>query len=277
MLLVLTAACSGPGGERADPRPSGTAEATPAPSDEVRSTEPGSWPDDSTTGVPDGVQLQPSPGLRITEAGTVIDAMDVDGCVVVAASDVVIKRSRISCEAGDGAVVQVEGDASNLLLEDVEIDGAGASNNGLGSRSFTLRRGDVHGSSDGVRAGSDTVVEDSWIHDLVRMPGSHNDAVQTVNGANIVIRGNRLQPYRSDTQDFMNAAYIFAPDVGAIGNIEFSGNLIDGGNYSIMGTADATARVTDNVFTRNHRYGPMRLDGDVATSGNRYLDGTPIP
>src|SRR5262249_23250151 len=76
----------------ATPTPSPTATPTPTPS-------PSGWPDASNTGVPAGTTLTPSGSLTITQAGAVIDALDVTGSVTVDAPNVTIKRTRIRSNA----------------------------------------------------------------------------------------------------------------------------------------------------------------------------------
>jgi hypothetical protein len=235
------------------------------------------WPGASTTGVDPGVTLVPSFGLDVDEPGQLIEGLDIDGCVKVSANDVVIRNTRIRCAAREGAVVKVGPDVAAVLLENVEIDGLDDSNNGVGGSGYTLRRADVHNSGDGVRAGSNTVIEFSWIHHLSRTPDSHNDAIQSVVGTNIVIRGNNLQAYNEATDDFMNAAVFFGPDRGPIEDVSIYGNHLDGGNYTLQLNGESI-EVKSNEFTRNHRYGPIRITSDsVVIESNYYVDGTPVP
>jgi hypothetical protein len=71
----------------------------------------------------------------------------------------------------------------------------------------------------------------------------------------------------------MNAAYIFGGD--GVSNIRVYGNLLDGGNITIQGTG-TDVQVTDNIFTKRHKYGPLRLKGQFEVADNRYTDGTPV-
>ncbi|MBX9244513.1 carbohydrate-binding protein, partial [Actinotalea ferrariae] len=131
--------------------------------------------------MPPGTELTPSGSLRITEDGAVVEGLDIDGCVVVAADDVTIRASRIRCtDTPDNRAVVRDGDHSGLLIEDVEIDGGGTTDIGVDVSRVVLRRLDIHHVNDGVRMGSDIVLEDSWIHDLSRIDDLHPDAVQGI-------------------------------------------------------------------------------------------------
>lgn len=217
--------------------------------------------------------------MTIDKDGTVVEGKDIRGCVTIAADNVTIRRSKISCSNENGAVVKIQGSPKDVLLEDVEIDGLGESSNGIGSDNVVVRRANIHSSVDGVRAGRNFVLEDSYIHHLARLPETHNDAVQTVTGANIIIRYNNLQAYNPDTRDPLNAAYMFGPSVGPVSNIQFYGNLVNGGNYTINGGGDVTDVVfRDNQFQRDFRYGPVRVEGPVVfDDSNVWADnGEPV-
>jgi len=239
------------------------------------SVVPASWPNASTTGPSAAVTLKASGGLTVSKAGTIMQNLDINGCVTISADDVVIRNSRIRCAAGGGNVVNVKSGHSGVLLENVELDGKGNTDICVAHGGYTLRRAEVHNCVDGVRAGSNTVIEDSWVHHLIRTSGSHNDAVQTVTGSNIVVRDNRLDAYNPDTKDPMNAAYIFGPSLGPVRGVTLTGNYMNGGNYTVNGGAENVV-IRNNTFGRDYRYGPMRVEGAFSGSGNRYLNGAAI-
>ena len=57
---------------------------------------------------------------------------------------------------------------------------------------YTARRLNIHGGADGLKADSNVLIEDCWIHDLSNGPGEHNDAVQSTGGKGVTIRHNVL-------------------------------------------------------------------------------------
>jgi hypothetical protein len=92
----------------------------------------------------------------------------------------------VQCEPANGC-----GTTAPLLIEDSEIDctGFGASGfvgqgTGIEAENFTIRRVDIHACENGVSAGEDVLIEDSYIHGLyndnvVPPPdGAHADGVQ---------------------------------------------------------------------------------------------------
>lgn len=244
---------------------------------DVAFERPGVWPGPANTGVSPGTTLTQTAGMTITEPGQRLEGLDILGCVTISASDVVIRDSRIRCEAGERSVVKVGPGVEGVLLENVEVDGLQASSNAVAGSGYVLRRGNIHGSADGIRVGSNTVIELSWVHDLARAPGSHNDAIQSVVGRSITIRGNHLQPFSDDANDPHNAAVLFGPDRGPVVGVSIHDNRLDGGNYTVQGTGEQVL-VEGNEFTRRHRYGAINVHGrDVVVEANVYTDGTPVP
>lgn len=234
----------------------------PSPTEPSRPPRPNA----STTGVPAGVTLTASGPLVVTVPGQVIDALDIDGCVDIKASDVVIKRSRITCSRSTTAIRQWTG-SRGLLVEDVEIDGGGKVSAAVGFSSYTLRRVNIYNVVDGPRMASNTLIESSWIHGLARVKGSHNDAIQTTGGSNIVIRGNSLEVYDAASGDFLNAAIMTGSTTAAeVRDMLVEDNYFDGGNYAINFRKDLVA---DNVVFRNNRFGRNSRYGPVAGGGRK--------
>ena len=219
------------------------------------------FPDENSTGVPDDVTLTPSEALEITEDGTVVDGLHVRGRVVVSADDVVIRNTLV--QSGTSlSPIQVTGEASGVLIEDVEVDNLGGTGIGIVLQgSATVRRVDIHSAEDGIRVGADDVtIEDSYIHDLSRMPEGHHDCIQIRSGRNVTIRGNSLQSYVAETDDPMNAAIQIGSLSGdeQIANLLVIGNLMNGGNYTINGGGRdevESARYSRNRFGHDFRYG----------------------
>ena len=147
---------------------------------------------------------------------------------------------------------------------------------------YTARRVNMYGVGDGFRAGSKTVIEDSWVHDLghdgAYDSSPHLDAVQSVGGYDITIRNNRLEgPWRAQT-----SAIIFKADFAPFRNVVIEGNLLSGGTYSlyVLSTSKhavgGDVSVRDNVFVRNSsKFGHVSRNAG-AFSGNTFDDGTPL-
>jgi hypothetical protein len=197
--------------------------------------------------------------MTITRKGAVVDGRLISGPVVIEADNVRIRRSLIRTSAR--YAIRVMPGFGGLVVEDTEIDGLGQSGPAVASGGYTLRRVDIHDVTEGPRVGTGSVIESSYIHDLVRCSGCHIDALQSTGGSNIVIRGNNLQAYNAATDDPMNAAYQFGEEFAPLRNVLVEGNLLNGGNYTVNGggggTTDAQVVFRDNVFQRNFRYGAI--------------------
>lgn len=255
--------------------PAATSSSTPQPT----MSRPG--PDN--TGVPAGLKLRPSGDLRITAANTIVDGLDINGCVVVLASNVVIRNTRIRCAAPETAnIVQVETGATRLVIEDTEIDGLGQADIGVGWNDYTLRRVEIHGTNDGVRLGPNVVVEDSWIHSMARKGDLHPDAVQATTGRNIIVRNNTLDVYNADLGDLNNAAVQLGTETGQriLRDALFEENYFNGGNYTVNIRGDANLDnviFRANVYGPNSRYGPVQAPRSVDFSSDVFeSDGSTV-
>lgn len=248
----------------------------------VPSAVPSGPPGPSTTGVPAGTQLRRSGPLRITTPGTVIDGLDVSGSIVIAAPDVVIRNTRVTANSADVArVIEGSDDAQNVMIEDVEVDGAGLADIGVDVSRATLSRLDVHGANDGVRMGRDIVLQDSWVHDLVRKGELHPDAVQGISAKDVQIIDNVLDP-RATEGDLGNAAIMLSSDSGDMTsrNVVIRGNVLDGGNYSINISKAIDAQgfvVDDNTFGGSARYGPVVTPDGVHIGPGNTMSATGGP
>lgn len=231
----------------------------------VTSGIPEGFPTAATTGVPAGTKLTPSTDLAIWEAGAVLDGLDIQGCLSVNAPNVVVRNSRISCDDPTLRAVSLTG-APGFVMEDSEIVSDGSAEVAIGWSGYTLRRVDIHGAQDGPRLGSDVTIVDSYIHDLVRDPDVHTDAMQSTSGTNILVRHNTLDPRQQGSEDYLNSAVQLGTETGSqkLADALFEGNFFNGGAYSV--NVSCTANVEDVTFRKN-RYG----------HGNRYGAAISIP
>lgn len=246
---------------------------------------PPKFPDENSTGVPDGVSLIPTEGMTIVEDGTVIEGMHVKGRIIIDADDVTIRSTLVQTQTNLYPIT-IERDTTGTLIEDVEVDNQQGSGLGVFFKSEgTLRRANIHSAEDGVRIEADNVtIEDSYIHSLHRMPGGHHDSIQIRKGDDITIRRNNLQAYVANTDDPMNAAIQLGSLLGddQVSNLRVVNNLLNGGNYTINGGKGMvdSGLYAYNYFGRDSRYGPVASlsEHEVWADTNRWYDtGEPVP
>lgn len=240
-------------------------------------------PGPDNTGVPAGTALRRSDSLTISEDGAVVENLDIDGCVVVDADDVTIRRTRITCtDAPGGRAVVMDGKHTGLLIEDVEVDGGGTTEIGIDLNEAVIRRANIHSVNDGIRMGADLVIEDSWIHTMTRQGDLHPDAIQGISARDVVIRRNTLDPRNAKTGDLGNAAIMLGSETGPkiSRGVVIEDNHLDGGNYTINISAAITAKdfvVRGNVFGPNARYGPVLTRTDVPVGEGNVMAETDEP
>jgi hypothetical protein len=240
-------------------------------------------PDASTTGVRDASVLKRSGSVTVSTDGAVVENLDVTGTISIEADNVTVRNVRVT-SGGGKYLISIALGRSGVVIEDVELNGLRISTHGVVHGGYTARRVNMYGVGDGFRAGSDTVIEDSWVHDLGHDgafdSSPHYDAVQSVGGNNIVIRNNRLEgPFRGQT-----SAIIMKADFAAITNVVIENNLLSGGTYSLYLVSEdgypalgSDVQVRNNVWVRDSwKFGPLsRANGGQGTTftGNRLDNG----
>jgi hypothetical protein len=223
---------------------------------------PAGYPNASNTGVPAGTTLTPSGGLTISTAGTVIDARDINGPVVVNAPNVTIRNSRIR----SNAMWLVDNRSTGLVVEDSEIvnqpvSGEPNCHNGIGNSNLTVRRTELTGCENAMNIdnpGNVTFV-DNYVHDLdtdgpsyVWGNAPHTDGIQIGEGAsNLAIRHNWIDP--SPGGGVTSGIIMYTDSGSQNSNAWIEDNYIDGrgASYAIYAPRGQTH---DVYINRNRMY-----------------------
>ncbi len=225
------------------------------------------FPDATNTGA-DCSSLSPSGSITVTSSGAVVEGKNISGSITVQASNVTIRNDCVT-SSSIYPVHFVSG--SNLTVEDTTITGTGggcARAVEPAGGATTMDRLNVSGCEDGIQMYDNDVLENSYIHDLAFTSSSHNDGVQQNGGHNDVVQDNTIFNPHNQT-----SCVNFTTDFGGISNITITGNLLNGGNFTVYsrsgGHGDPTGvSVTDNQFGGADVFGLLSADGSVAWSGN---------
>ena len=145
--------------------------------------------------MPAGVTLTSYTGpTTITKAGTVIDGKDITVPLVIAAGadNVTIRNFKIRPRASGWCSTTTVPRTCESSTPRWTGMGNASGDAAVGGYNYTLTRVNIHGTVDGLKLGSNVMVQDSYIHDLVIANDSHNDGMQNMDGANIVIRHNTI-------------------------------------------------------------------------------------
>jgi hypothetical protein len=243
-------------------------------------TGPTAFHDDETGRTLSYADLEPSGSVTTTSDGQVIERLDVSGEIRIAHDDVVIRAVRvrntgtrysISYEPGSGA--------SGAELSYVEVDGSSDPDNiGVYLDRFTMRHAHIYGQSTGVRFGSGSTIEYSYVHSQALQSGSHNTAMSMHGGTGSRVRFNNLVGSTS-------SALSLYPRVAPLVDILVEGNLFNGGSYCTYaggGSKDYASEshtiryVTNKFGSALHpdcgQYGPV-LNFERST-GNEWRDNT---
>lgn len=237
------------------------------------------FPNASNTGLSNPSLLTVHSGnLTVTQDGTVLENMEIQGSVRIEAENVVMRNVWVYTSS----VWTIYVDGGSLLIEDAEIGNADhLGERGIGGANVTGRRLNIHHVEDGIKLYSSNLYEWIFVHDLDSPnSGPHGDAIQaegTTVGA--VVRNAYLDS--TGPMGLGNSAIILKTDFGRIDNVLIENSYLNGGNYTFysrVGDSGAPTNVTlrNNVFGPDFRYGLMSIDGSVAMSGNTNSDGSGI-
>jgi hypothetical protein len=208
-----------------------------------------SMPAAETTG-PYGMKLIQSPSIRINRPFTMIEGIDVTGTIEVNASYVKIVRTRVttgSWVAMPPAMVQ-KASASRTSRLMGEVRPAPCSTGIVGSA--YVSRANIHSTENGIFPHSNSVVRNSFIHDLAAS-GSHPHyhGIQLDGGQeNIQIDHNSV-----DLGDHQwTSSLMINNQFGLVRNIEITNNLFVGGAYTIFADGKFSDQpISDVVLAKN--------------------------
>jgi hypothetical protein len=185
------------------------------------------------------------------------------------------------------------GSGASVTIERSEIAPANpnACLDGIWAHDAKLRRLNIHGTVDGIKAGDNVTLEDSYIHDLSWFASdpnqgggaTHNDDVQTLEGHHITLRGNVLLAGSKG-----NAAYQVTQDFGPTGDLHIENNWLDGGGCRLNFAHKGGPTPLTNIYVVGNRFGrgskfqcPILVSTQTVlskNSGNVWSDtGKPIP
>ena len=226
------------------------------------------YPDATNTGVPSGVSLTNSGSVTVTTDGAVVQNLNItDGQIIIRANNVTIKNTRITT-CTYYPIDYPDSSYTGLVVQDTEIYSTCPSTTaGLSFANFTALRVNIHGSTDGIKANSNVIIKDSYIHDLAPSSGSHNDGVQSTGGSNVTFQHNTC-----DTSDIGDCIQFGSSDTGWT----VTNNLVHSTGWAFNGN-DGTknSSFTNNRFARvSGWYGPASLPGSGITWSGNYYDDT---
>jgi hypothetical protein len=269
-------------------KPPPTTQATAAPR-----PAPTGYPTASSTGVRPGTLLQVVNGDQTFAVdGQVIEGKEFRGFVTVTASNVTFRNCLFRGRVADRyrPLLDTE-EGSNTVVEDSEFvpSNPSALIAGIWARNTSIYRANIHGSVDGVGADSNTLIQDSYIHDMSWFPSdpnqgggpTHNDGVQSAAGeSHVTLRHNTID--MSTTRDGNAALQSGASDT------HVENNLLDGGGCTLnfahqdLGRSLTGIYIVGNRFGRNSFFGCPILVSTQTTitqnTGNVWDDtGEPIP
>lgn len=228
----------------------------PAPSESVSAppTSRAGFPDSTSTGVPAGTSLTPYTGpCTITKAGSVISGKNVSCGLIVRASDVIIRNSKLS-----GVTVPIDSGGSVMVLDsDIVV---APNETGIGDVNFVLERSDVSGGNRGVYCYDNCTVRDSYIHGTRYTGDAHASAMRA--GQRTLFEGNTVvcDAPDNDAGGGCSANITMYGDYSTVHHVTIDGNLFKATTGGFCGYGGSSKSkpypnahhvvYTNNVFER---------------------------
>lgn len=220
--------------------------------------------------VPQSITLPaPTSGQTISSSGT-YTGLNLSDTLTITASNVTIQQSYINTSGGFNVVGINATGIANVVIEDCEIVGGGASsgvtgqngvfiNNNTGT-GIIIRRNNIFSSGNGVTPGdAPYTVTDNYIHDLAGAAATHFNGIEdnghtTHDGAAVLIQHNSIN---NNLQDQTDALYL--SNLGNLTNVTVNDNMLVGALLTSAGTVYVDGSFTTapmNVTFTNNVVGP---------------------
>ena len=219
------------------------------------------------TGVPAGTTLTIVNGDQTySTPEQVISGLDVRGKVIIRANNVTFENSIVRGPAAgpcrNGAAIEARG--TGIIIQDVDVlmENPTACLDGIWTTSgnVTILRANIHGGVDGIKTGSNVLIQDSYIHGMQWFASdpnqgggqTHNDGVQTHAGATgVTLRHNTID---LSTTNNANAAWQSSGY-----NSRAKHNYLDGGGCTINFAAQSLGGPTlQPMYVNNNHFGRHR-------------------
>lgn len=208
------------------------------------------YPTLASTGVPAGTALTTRGSLVINTPNSVWENLDIQGCVDINATGVILRNSKVSCPGGTGISTEnVSGGssyASNVQLVRVEVTCVNAHGSAIWGRNFDARGVYVHDCENGFEVNAWSRIIDSYITSREATSEGHGDDIQSQDGNNVLIQHNTFAGLNPIT-----SSIITNPTLNNNWTVE--NNFLSAGAYTIYCTRYGTGW---NV--RNNRFFPAK-------------------
>lgn len=250
-------------------------------------------PDATNTGVPAGTTLTVVNGDQTfgpSSDGQTISGKEFRGFVRVTGAGITLKDSIFRGRETDSntGLLDTESASGTTIVQNSEFvpSDPSATIDCIWANNTVIDRANIHGCVDGVKTGSDVLIQNSYIHDMARFDSdpnqgggeTHNDGVQSfVNASNITLRHNTI---------VMNTTTDNAALQTSANNTHIEDNWLTGGGCTLNFAHNILPSLT-GIHIVNNRFGPSFFDCPIListrttisrNSGNTWNDGdAPIP
>jgi len=201
-------------------------------------------------GVAPGHRLRSSGSVTVSKPGTVIDGLDINGTLTIAANNVTVKNTRVT--SGNAYnIVKVDDSATGVTFDHVTVDGKGMNGtegaNGIYGPG-TYNAVAVSGVENGFVPSSGATITGSWVHNLASPGSPHYDGIQ-IDGArsNITVKNSTV-----DLTGLTQTSAVMVDNYfGAATNITITGNRLLGAGYTVYADGQFNSNPITVTYANN--------------------------
>ncbi len=260
---------------------------------------------EQNTGVPAGTVLRQSGPITITQDGTVIDGLEVNGDISFNAANITIRNTLVhgqilNTHNPNNAGGQYDNGyyGQNILIEHVEVDAPANTRAIVSAWSTTMRYLKVHGAMQGTSFAGYNTIEDSYFYNIRSNSGGHAENIISngnpdPNAGHTVIARNWFDATddqaREANSTWVSGAVSLYSDFGKINTVTIEDNYLTGAGYLLApgvapGSTGNNLTIRNNVFQPAGPYAwgpvypsPLDPQSQANWSNNRLADGTMAP
>lgn len=243
-------------------------------------------PTKDNTGLLSKTSLTSSGGMVISTDNTIIENKDIVGSVIINASNVTIRNSKIHA-MGDAAykAIMINSGKGNKVINN-EIYTTNGGSVGVRAENATICGNYIHGFETGLMIGGNMMVQANYL-DRFKSGATtpRYNGIQVYSGQGSLLYGNNIMLNdENDAWHTDTASINVTASLGVVNNMEIKGNWLGGGSYSLYVHRQGSYSYNDIRVLENRwygvapkgfaAYGPVSDDGGGLTLTGNVWDSS---
>lgn len=237
------------------------------------SLAPAAYPDASNTGAK-GTLTVYTGDRTISGNNVVIENQDIRGRIDFLGTGCILRNCKLTYTGYWPLRFMAESGTPGLVEDCTLIAGVGSQCSVYGDN-VTIRRCNIYGGPDGIKAGNNVVITDNYVHDLANDPAAHHDGIDVEGNGPATVKHNTVLVSYGETSCITVTRWTGGTPFN---NVLVEDNLLAGAGYCIYGPGSGAptptnVRIINNKFSKRYypRYGSYGWIAYEPPSGNGNL------